>query len=286
MRQQRLLGLCLLLVFPPLAGALYGWARVALVGIGLGLLVCGAVCLTRPSPASGSSPTLPTLASFSFCCAVIPWAGAGAFQDWGGFSGANLAVVGITTSLPLSAGTGRRSELPLVRTLSVAFIEFWRGVPLITVLFFAAFVLKLFLPPNIRDNVPQLMLIFFGIMLFSTAYMAEVVRGGLQAMPKGQQEAADSLGLNYRQSQQLIILPQALTLVIPGIVNNFIGLFKDTTLVSILGMSDFLGTVKKGFADPNWAVPNISTTGYIFVALVFFSSATACRFAVGASNMC
>ena len=281
MRQQRLLGLCLLLVFPPLAGAFFlGGARSWLwVGIGLGLLVCGA--------AGFFALRGPALALWRRLAAILTYLGfilfllrghplsleQVAFQDWGGFFlTLNLAVVGITTSLPFGVvlALGRRSELPLVRTLSVAFIEFWRGVPLITVLFFAAFVLKLFLPPNIRDNVPQLMLIFFGIMLFSTAYMAEVVRGGLQAMPKGQQEAADSLGLNYRQSQQLIILPQALTLIIPGIVNNFIGLFKDTTLVSILGMSDFLGTVKKGFADPNWAVPNISTTGYIFVALVFF----------------
>ncbi len=166
-----------------------------------------------------------------------------------------VAIVGIVASLPLGVllALGRRSKLPIVRILSIAFIEFVRGVPLITVLFMASVMLPLFLPPGV--NFDKLLRALIGVALFSAAYMAEVVRGGLQAIPRGQYEAAAALGLGYWRMMRLIILPQALKIVIPGIVNSFISLFKDTSLVLIIGLFDLLGIVQLGFADPNWASP-------------------------------
>ena len=156
-------------------------------------------------------------------------------------------------SLPLGIllALGRRSKMPVVKLLCVVFIETVRGVPLITVLFMASVMLPLFLPPGV--NFDKLLRALVGVALFASAYMAEVVRGGLQAIPKGQYEGADSLGLGYWQKMRLIILPQALKLVIPGIVNTFIGLFKDTSLVYIIGMFDLLGIVRQNFSDANWA---------------------------------
>jgi general L-amino acid transport system permease protein len=152
--------------------------------------------------------------------------------------------------------------------LSVNFIEFWRGVPLITVLFMSSVMLPLFLPEGV--NFDKLLRALIGVALFSAAYMAEVVRGGLQAIPKGQYEGAMALGLNYGQMIRMIILPQALKLVIPGIVNTFIGLFKDTTLVLIIGLFDFLGQIQSSFADSNWASPVQSLTAYAFAAFVYW----------------
>jgi general L-amino acid transport system permease protein len=141
-------------------------------------------------------------------------------------------------------------------------------VPLITVLFMASVMFPLFLPEGVTFN--QLLRALIGVALFSAAYMAEVVRGGLQAIPKGQYEAADALGLSYWKSMRLIILPQALKIVIPGIVNTFIGLFKDTTLVSIIGLFDLLGMVQSGLTDSNWLAPNVPYTGYVFAAFAFW----------------
>jgi general L-amino acid transport system permease protein len=141
-------------------------------------------------------------------------------------------------------------------------------VPLITVLFMANFMLPLFLPENWSPD--RLLRPLVGVSLFAAAYMAEVVRGGMQAMPKGQFEGAMALGLGYGRMMRLVILPQALTKVIPGIVNTFIGLFKDTTLVAIVGIYDFLRTVDTARADPAWAGPTISTTGYLFAAVFYF----------------
>lgn len=192
-------------------------------------------------------------------------------REWGGLLVTLVvALTGITASLPLGIllALGRRSSLPAVKILSVAFIEFWRGVPLITVLFMSSVMLPLFLPPGTSFN--DLLRALIGVTLFASAYMAEVVRGGLQAIPKGQTEGAQSLGLGYGQTMRMIVLPQALTLVIPGIVNTFIGLFKDTTLVSIIGMFDLLGQVSSTFADSSWATPVTRPTGYLVVASVFF----------------
>jgi general L-amino acid transport system permease protein len=181
-----------------------------------------------------------------------------------------IAVTGIVTSLPLGIvlALGRRSPLPIVRILSTVFIEFWRGVPLITVLFFATYMLPLFLPN--RWSVDALLRVLIGVALFSAAYMAEVVRGGLQAIPRAQFESAMALGLGYWQMTGLVILPQALKLVIPGVVNTFIGLFKDTTLVLIVAIFDFLGQLRAAFADPNWATPTTLFTGFAFAGFVYF----------------
>lgn len=181
-----------------------------------------------------------------------------------------VAITGIVVSLPLGIllALGRQSDMPAIRTVSIVFIEFWRGVPLITVLFMAAFMLPLLVPTGVTFN--QLLRALVGVALFSAAYMAEVIRGGLQAIPKGQYEGAASLGLSYWQSMRMIILPQALKLVIPGIVNTFISLFKDTSLVYIIGLADLLGTVRRGFADQNWITPSTAATGLVFAGFVFW----------------
>ncbi|MEM8797078.1 MAG: amino acid ABC transporter permease [Pseudomonadota bacterium] len=181
-----------------------------------------------------------------------------------------IAVVGIVASLPIGIllALGRRSDMPVVKLLCVIFIEFWRGVPLITVLFMSSVMLPLFLPQGVEFD--KLLRVLIGVALFSAAYMAEVVRGGIQALPKGQYEGAMALGLSYWQMMQKIILPQALKLVIPGIVNTFIGLFKDTTLVLVIGLFDFLGQIQSSYSDPTWATPVQAMTGYLFAATVYW----------------
>jgi general L-amino acid transport system permease protein len=182
-----------------------------------------------------------------------------------------ISFTGIIFSLPLGImlALGRRSELPLVRYMCIAFIEFWRGVPLITVLFFATYMLPLFLP--LSWKIDPMLRVLIGVVVFAAAYMAEVVRGGLQAIPRGQYEAATALGLGYWRTMGLVILPQALKLVIPGIVNTFIGLFKDTTLVLIVAIFDLLGQLRAAFADPNWATPVTLFTGFAFGGMIYFS---------------
>ncbi|WP_306145066.1 amino acid ABC transporter permease [Roseibium sp. MMSF_3412] len=181
-----------------------------------------------------------------------------------------IAVTGIVASLPLgiALALGRRSQMPIIKLVSIIFIEFWRGVPLITVLFMSSVMLPLFLPEGVTFD--KLLRVLIGVTLFSAAYMAEVVRGGLQAIPKGQYEGAMALGLRFWPMMYLIVLPQALKLVIPGIVNTFIGLFKDTTLVLIVGMFDLLGQIQSSFTDPTWSTPSQGHTGYLFAAIVFF----------------
>jgi general L-amino acid transport system permease protein len=180
-----------------------------------------------------------------------------------------VASVGIVCSLPLGIllALGRRSKMPAVRLFSVIFIEFVRGVPLVTVLFMASVMLPLFVPEEYSPD--KLVRALVGIALFASAYMAEVVRAGLQAIPKGQFEGAMAVGLGYWQMMRLIILPQALKITIPNIVNTYIGLFKDTTLVFIVGIFDFLRTVEVARIDPKWATPVTSTTGYA-VAAIFY----------------
>jgi general L-amino acid transport system permease protein len=192
-------------------------------------------------------------------------------SEWGGLLVTLvLSYVGIVVSLPLGIvlALGRRSKMPAIKLLSVIFIEAVRGVPLVTVLFMASFMLPLFVPPGVTFD--KFLRALIGVALFASAYMAEVVRGGLQAIPKGQYEGADSLGLGYWQKTGLIIMPQALKLVIPGIVNTFIGMFKDTTLVLIISMFDLLGIVKQNLSDANWASPQTAKTGLVFAALVFW----------------
>jgi general L-amino acid transport system permease protein len=192
-------------------------------------------------------------------------------SQWGGLLVTLVvAVTGIVISLPFGIllALGRRSNMPIIKMFSVIFIEAVRGVPLITVLFMASFMLPLFLPEGV--NFDKLMRVLVGVALFSSAYMAEVVRGGLQAIPKGQYEAAQALGLSFWKMMGLIVLPQALKIVIPGIVNSFISLFKDTTLVAIVGLYDLLLIVTTSTNDSKWASPQTGATGYFAAALMFW----------------
>ncbi len=181
-----------------------------------------------------------------------------------------VSVTGIVASMPIgiALALGRRSTIPLIRIFSIAFIEFWRGVPLITVLFFATYMLPLFVPAGF--TVDGLVRVLIGIALFAGAYNAEVVRGGLQAVPRGQAEAAAAVGLSWWKTTALIVMPQALRHVIPGLVNSFISLFKDTSLVSIVALFDLLGQLRASFADPVWATPTTLFTGFAFTGLIYF----------------
>ena len=179
-----------------------------------------------------------------------------------------IGVVAIVVSLPIAIllALGRQSDLLIVNKLSTAFIEIIRGVPLITLIFVATVLMKYFLPSSV--NLDPVLAVMILVTLFTAAYIAEVIRGGLAALPKGQQEAADSLGLNYWQAQRLIILPQALKISIPGIVSNFISVFKDTTLVSIVALNDPLGISDSIRSNSDWN--GIVWELYGFIALVFW----------------
>jgi general L-amino acid transport system permease protein len=190
-------------------------------------------------------------------------------RQWGGLAITGIiAVYGLALGYPLAIllALGRRSELPLVRWFSTAVIECVRGVPLISLLFMAAIMLPLFMPQGV--TVDRLVRVLVAYTLFTAAYMAEVVRGGLQAMPRGQYEAADAIGLSFWQKMRLVILPQALTITIPAQVNTFIGLFKDTTLVVVIGVFDFFTTLRAALGDPNWL--GFPTEAYLFAAAVYF----------------
>jgi general L-amino acid transport system permease protein len=192
-------------------------------------------------------------------------------RQWGGLLVTLVvSLTGIVASMPvgIALALGRRSTIPLIKLFSIAFIEFWRGVPLITVLFFATYMLPLFLPGNF--TVDGLVRVLIGIALFAGAYNAEVIRGGLLAIPRGQAEAANALGLSYWKTTGLIVMPQALRHVIPGLVNSFIALFKDTTLVLIVAIFDLLGQLRASFADPNWATPTTLFTGFAFTGIIYF----------------
>ncbi|WOD13410.1 amino acid ABC transporter permease [Paraburkholderia kirstenboschensis] len=192
-------------------------------------------------------------------------------SEWGGLSlTLVIAIVGMVAALPLGIvlALGRRAtHMPVLKALCVAFIELVRGVPLITVLFMSSVMLPFFLPEGLDFD--KLLRALIGVVLFASAYMAEVVRGGLQGIPRGQFEAAASLGLGFWKSTALVILPQALKLVIPGIVNTFIGLFKDTSLVLIIGLFDLLGSIQAANADPNWL--GFSTEGYVFAGCIYWA---------------
>ena len=260
-----------------LAGYLLGWAIVGekeAVPLCLiaAFLAFGLITLNKATVKAWITFLLITVYPF---IAFYLWVGDGfglnyiETPQWGGlFLTLVVAGTGIAASLPIGIvfALGRRSEMPAIRAVSIGFIELWRGVPLITVLFMSSVMLPLFLPEGV--NFDKLLRALIGVALFSSAYMAEVVRGGLQAIPKGQYEAAASMGLGYWQMMRLIILPQALKLVIPGIVNTFIGLFKDTTLVLIIGLFDLLGSVQAATTDPKWVAMFIE--GYVFTAMVFW----------------
>jgi general L-amino acid transport system permease protein len=192
-------------------------------------------------------------------------------DQWGGLLVTLvLSVTAIVVSMPLGIllALGRRSDMPVVSLLCTIFIETVRGVPLVLVLFMAANMFPLFMPPGVNPD--KLLKALVGVSLFASAYMAEIIRGGLQAIPKGQYEGAKSLGLPYWKMMGLIVLPQALKITIPSTVNNFIGLFKDTSLVTVVGIFDLLGIVQAGFNDPQWASAQTGNTGYFALAVIYF----------------
>jgi len=190
-------------------------------------------------------------------------------SQWGGLPMTLLlAFFGLTAAYPLGVALalGRQSQMPVVKSLSVVYIELIRGVPLISLLFMSSIVFPLFLPKGITIN--KILRAEVAIIMFTAAYIAEVVRGGLQAIPKGQYEAAESLGLNYYQTMRLIVLPQALKIVIPPSVSILISAFKDTSLVVIIAIFELLKTTQVVVADPKWM--GFSTEAYIFIALIYF----------------
>ncbi len=191
-------------------------------------------------------------------------------EKWGGLMLTILvASVGIIASFPIGIlfALGRQSHMPIIRSISIGYIEFIRGVPLITLLFMSSVILPLFFPEGMEFN--KLLRALIGITLFQAAYIAEVVRGGLQAIPTGQYEAADSLGLTYWKKMGLIILPQALKISIPNLVGSFISLFKDTTLILIIGLFDVLAMVNLTTKDSDWL--GFETEGYVFVTIIYWA---------------
>jgi general L-amino acid transport system permease protein len=242
------------------------------------LLVSGALFLVGGGLRTGWRILIASLAGFAGIGAVIAVMG----LDRGGLSVVDtrlwggllvtlvVSVTGIVASMPvgIALALGRRSSIPLIRMFCIAFIELWRGVPLITVLFFATYMLPLFLPGNF--TVDGLVRVLIGVALFAGAYNAEVIRGGLQAIPRGQSEAASALGLSWWKTTALVVMPQALRHVIPGLVNSFIALFKDTSLVSIVALFDLLGSLRASFADPVWSTPSTLFTGFAFAGILYF----------------
>jgi general L-amino acid transport system permease protein len=277
-----------LFVFPVIAfwllvGGAGGSGAGALDAAGLVLGLVGIACLLLSRSGSSSSPTMRLVGGLSLVVAfplVMRWLFSTSglvvlppvpTELWGGLLVTLVvASVGITGSFPvgIALALGRRSRMPFVRWASVGFIEFVRGVPLITVLFMASVMLPLFLPAGVSFD--KLIRALVGVALFAGAYMAETIRGGLQAIPRGQFEAGQALGLSYAQRMGLIILPQALKLVIPGIVNSFVGLFKDTSLVLIIGLFDVLGIVQLNLTDAKWFANSTAMTGYVFAGFVFW----------------
>ena len=190
-------------------------------------------------------------------------------HKWGGLMlTLVLALVGMVFALPIGVflALGRRSEMPVIKSFCTIFIELWRGVPIITILFMASVMLPLFMPGDIELD--KLVRAMIGLTLFEAALIAEVIRGGLQAIPKGQYEAADAMGLSYWKGMRLVIMPQVLKISIPGIVNTFVQLFKDTSLVLIIGLFDLLAVMQAGIADASW--PNIAIEGFVFTGFMFW----------------
>ena len=260
------LGLAFALLVLRVVGARFG----GLLG---GLAAIAAVLFTFFNPlaligVTGLFPLLPHVSGLLGAILPIGLPAVGS-EDFGGFM---LAIIigtsGIVLSLPLGIvlALGRQSSMPIIKWVCVTFIEVIRGVPLIVWLFTASLLLNYFLPPG--TNFDLLLRVIIMVTLFASAYIAEVIRGGLAALPKGQYEAADSLGLDYWKSMRLIVLPQALKISIPGIVNTFIGLFKDTTLVVFIGLRDPLGLVNAIRATGEWN--GIYWELYVFVGLLFF----------------
>ncbi len=190
---------------------------------------------------------------------------------WGGFFLTLVtALFVLSTSLPVAVllALGRRSSIPLVRVCCATWIELWRSVPALVVLFVAIIMFPLFMPKGIE--VDKLLRALIALTILMSCYMAEAIRGALQSIPKGQYEAAEALGLGYWQRTFLVVLPQAIPVALPQITSHFIGLFKETTVLLIIGLFDLLGMVQNAASDPTWLSPGVSATGYLFVALFFW----------------
>jgi len=249
---------------------------VALAAGGLGMILRGAVAgagelngwrvLTGVAALGLVLRVAGVLPAWSLAIAPLSYVETGL---WGGIPVTIiLATYGLVFAFPLGIllALGRRSHLPLIKGLCVGFIELIRGVPLISLLIMASVMLPLFLPSGM--TIDKFLRAQVAVILFAGAYIAEVVRGGLQSLPKGQFEAADAMGLNYVQKTTLIVLPQALRVVIPPLINTFISFFKDTSLVLIIGIFDFLNTANQALVDPNWA--GFPGEVYLFAAFVYF----------------
>ncbi|WP_428666122.1 amino acid ABC transporter permease [Reyranella sp.] len=249
---------------------------VALAAGGLGMILRGAVAAPaeingwRALAGIGAIGLVLRLAdvlpAWSLAIAPLSYVETGL---WGGIPVTLiLATYGLVFAFPFGIllALGRRSNLPLIKGLCVGFIELIRGVPLISLLIMASVMLPLFLPSGM--TIDKFLRAQVAVILFAGAYIAEIIRGGLQSLPKGQFEAADAMGLNYFQKTTLIILPQALRVVIPPLINTFIGFFKDTSLVLIIGIFDFLNTANQALVDPNWA--GFPGEVYLFAAFVYF----------------
>ncbi len=190
-------------------------------------------------------------------------------ERWGGLIlTLLLTTFGLALAFPLSIllALGRRSDLPAIRAMCVAYIELVRGVPLISLLFMASVLLPLFLPAGV--SIDKLLRAQIALVLFAAAYLAEVVRGGLQAIPRGQYEGSSALGLGYWSQMRHVVLPQALRIAVPALANTFIGFFKDTSLVLVIGLFDLLSTIKLGLTEPAWS--GFGVEAYVFTALVYF----------------
>lgn len=247
------------------------------VHLTLGLAIAGLAHLFWPVASHKREAALAMLVAFPLTAGILLSGGVLGLEPvatdrWGGLLlTLVIASVGIAASFPLGVllALARRSELPFVRWTATAYIELVRGVPLVTVLFMASVMLPLFLPPDV--TIDKLVRALVGVALFSAAYVAEVIRGGLQAIPRGQYEAADALGLGYWRKMGRIVLPQALRISIPGLVNSFISLFKDTSLVLIIGLFDLTGIIQQSVqADAEWFAPQTAATGYFFAGLIFW----------------
>lgn len=269
-------GACWIFIESRLGQYLYGFYpadqywRINLVFVGLAVLL--ALLIWPRTPRKGWL-ALFTLLVFPVIAFLLIHGGVGLAvvetNRWGGLMlTLVLAVVGIVVALPFGIllALGRRSHMPVISSLATVYIEFWRAVPLITVLFMASVMLPLFMSTEVELD--KLLRALIGIILFQAAYVAEVVRGGLQAIPKGQYEAGEALGLSYWKLMGLIIMPQALKITIPSLVNTFISLFKDTSLVLIIGLFDLLAISKVALADPAWL--GFSTEAYVFIAMIFW----------------
>jgi general L-amino acid transport system permease protein len=270
-------GACWVFVRVHLTQFLYGFYPAAerwRINVGIGLLLLVALPLLLPQLRRFRRSWSLSLVAYPFIAWWLFHGGLGLplveTGRWGGlFLTMVIAGTGMAAALPLGIvlALGRRSQLPVVRAVCTVFIEFWRGVPLITVLFMASVMLPLFMPAGV--SLDKLLRALIGVALFAGAYMAEVIRGGLQGVPAGQYEAARALGLSYWQQMRLIIVPQALRMVVPGIVNVFIALFKETSLVLIIGLFDLLGIVQAAVTNPDWL--GFVLEGYVFAAAVFWA---------------